>query len=97
MDEQYYKNLAQLLAERIEERHYFNGSVEMEADEYHILLRTSLIIYRQPLRDPSGPGNTSHITDIIPVWWDCETTGPYGIVTNDFSWSEFRPYLLGAV
>lgn len=97
MDEHYYKNLAQNLADRIKDRHYFNGSVESDIEECHVVLRASLIIYREPALDPSGPDNTSRIKDIVPVWWDFEALDPSGPTPNDFSWSEFRPYLLGAV
>lgn len=97
MDEHYYKNLAQILSRRIGERHYFNGSVELETESCHTLLRASLVIYREPALDPSGPANRSRISDIVPVWWDFEARGPMGIVPNDFSWREFRPYLMGAV
>lgn len=97
MKETHYKNLAQLLVERIGDRHYFNGTVECEWKNASGLLKATLIIYREPLLDPAdSTGAATRITDIVPVWWEFETYGEESPVPGDFSWGEFRPYLSGA-
>lgn len=97
MNESCYKNLAQLLVSRIGHRHYFNGTVECEWGAGSGLLKATLIIYREPLLDPADrTGTSTRISDIVPVWWEFEAYGEESQVNDDFSWSEFRPYLLGA-
>ncbi len=97
MDELYYKDLARLLVSRIGDRHYFNGTVECGCGDSGGVLKTALIIYRAPLLDPADKtGAATGITDIVPVWWEFSACDAEGPVRDDFSWSEFRPYLLGA-
>ena len=97
MNESSYKNLAQLLVARIGDRHYFNGTVECEWENGSGLLKTTLIIYREPLLDPTDrTGTATRIKDIVPVWWEFETFDEDSPANDDFNWSEFRPYLLGA-
>lgn len=97
MDIQYYKNLARILISRIGERHYFNGTAEAEGDGFCGLLRITAIIYREQLHDPADrTGSMTRITNIVPVWWEFSSYGPEGVIPNDFSWSEFLPYLSAA-
>lgn len=97
MDELPYKNLAQLLISRIGERHYFNGTVSCDIEEKILTLKTSLIIYRQPLAGPDSRLSANRITDIVPVWWEFKQTDSEGNISDEFSWSEFRPFLLCAL
>ncbi len=98
MENTYYNKLAHRLIELIGERHYFNGTAEIETEEFCGILTATLIIYRNPLLDPADiSGTATHITDIIPVWWKFDTYGPGGPCPNDFSWSEFHPFLIAAL
>lgn len=96
-NESMYKNLAQMLISAIGNGEFFNGSVEMDFEDFHSTLKTTLIIYREkecPDRSEvsSGPSD-GRITDVIPVWWELSTTSVSGIINNDFSWRELRKYL----
>lgn len=97
MKETYYKNLAQLLVSRIGDRHYYNGTARIEDEEITGELKSTLIIYRELLLDPTDMSHAvNRITDIVPVWWEFSAYNTEGSIPNDFSWSEFRPYLLAA-
>lgn len=89
-----YNNLAQILLSRIGESNYFNGSVEVEDDDRVITLKATLIIYREPSLDPADKTEThTHISDIVPVWWESFSTCGAERTANEFSWREFRAYL----
>ena len=87
-----YKNLAQILITAIGERDYYNGTAELETEEFCSLLSASLIIYSEPLLDPADHART-RITKIVPVWWEYRTWDERGETENDFSWQELKKYL----
>lgn len=98
VNENTYKNLARELVSKIGGSHYFNGRIELEEEGMSSVLKTTLIVFRDPLSDDTcAPGNVNRITDIIPVWWEFEAVTEEGLIISDFSWMEFRPYLLLAV
>lgn len=86
-----YRETASRLLAAMVDAEYFNGSVAVECENFRATLRCTLIIYREVVADTAGPW--SRMTDVIPVWWECETMGEHGSVLNDFSWSHFRAYL----
>lgn len=98
MNETIYTRFAERLLAEIGDGCYFNDSIEMDVEELHCLLRATLIVYREPRRDPDDPAQSrTTITDIVPVWWEFHTTQADGPVPNDFSWRELREYLLYGV
>ena len=95
VNENTYRQLARLLLEAIGTGGYFNGRVEYDTEEFYSTLHATLIVYREPLGDPADPTHSAtRIRDIVPVWWEYEVTQECGPVLNDFSWHEFRDYLL---
>lgn len=90
-----YRQLAQLVLEAIGNNDYFNGTIEYDTDEFYSTLYVTLIIYREPLDDPTDmTHNATRIRDIVPIWWEYKVIQANGPVMNDFSWREFRDYLL---
>lgn len=87
-----YEGVASALAEAIEGREYFNGSVEFDTEEVGTTLVATLIIYRRDERYPEG--SCREAVDIVPVWWEFRTVQECGEVLNDFSFGELKKYLL---
>lgn len=90
-----YKNIASRLLEAIGGNEFYNGSLEYETAEYTSVLRTTLIVYREPLFGPDDPGGAAmRITDIVPVWWEFHLFDQFGEQLNGFSWRELKQYLI---
>lgn len=94
IDHNCYKNLAQILIAAIGEHNYFSGTIEYDTEEFHSKLTTTLIIYRETILDPSDPSHSAtHITDIVPVWWEFHTHESGIESDNDFCWGEIKEFL----
>lgn len=90
-----YAVIAAKLLGSIGSADYYNGTVEHEFGEYNTVLRTTLIIYREPLLDPADASRSAtRITDIVPVWWEFHLYGPGGELLTDFCWHTLRDFLL---
>lgn len=90
-----YSRIAEKLLEAIGNSEFYNGSIEWESDGYSCVFIATLIIYREPLRDPDDPTQSeTRITDIVPVWWEFHTYGQNREITNDFSWTELKKYII---
>jgi len=112
-----YQQVASALLEAIGDKEFFNGSVELDTDEFRSTLRTTLIIYRDKCTERGGGGTlglgggflglsggvaaapaeppcAGAIRDIVPVWWEFSLSLPEGEAENDFSWREFKSYLV---
>ena len=87
-----YRELAKRLRDAIGMADYFNGSVELENEEWSARLVVTLIIYRRTETVPEGIRKP--ISDTVPVWWELTTTQNGQPVTNDFSFSELKPFLI---
>lgn len=87
-----YSALAARLKEAIGDQDYFNGSVELESEEFSARLVATLVIYRRTETVPEGVRRT--VSNIVPVWWELATTDAEGDVPNDFSFGELKPYLI---
>ena len=79
-----YARIASQLALRICATDYFNGRIEDQTEEAASTLTATLIVYR------SAEG----VIDIVPVWWEFSMHQPAGEVLTDFSWKEFKAYLM---
>lgn len=82
IEPQTYQDLADKLFEAIGDREYLNGKVE--SGEYS--LRTTIVIYRDR--------ENGAIRDIVPIWWEFAWAVNPDSSATDFSWSEFRKYIL---
>lgn len=91
-DSQNYRALADLLMKAIDQKDYFNGSVEYDTDEFYSTLTTTMIIYRNPEDAPQG----GRIADIVPIWWQFDIRQQHGAAENDFSWRELKKHLIDA-
>uniref|UniRef100_S0DGN6 Uncharacterized protein n=1 Tax=termite gut metagenome TaxID=433724 RepID=S0DGN6_9ZZZZ len=87
-----YCALAARLRQEIGMADWFNGAVEYETEELHARLVLTAIVYRRTETAPEGTRRP--IADIVPVWWELATVQECGCVTNDFSFSELKPYLI---
>lgn len=88
-----YLALASILKEAIGGSDYFNGSVECETPEARLRLVATLIIYRRKETLPEGTVRRP-VANIVPVWWELVSTCEEGVVANDFSFAELKPYLI---
>lgn len=90
-----YTAIAEKLLAAIGEGEYYNGTVDYDNGSFTAALRTTLIIYREPLLDPADPSRAAtRITDIVPVWWEFHTYGESGEAPNDFSWGELKEFMI---
>lgn len=85
---QLYEQTAARLAEAIDARDYFSGSVAFRFGETDCRLTTSVIVCRSRLSQPEGTADV--ITDLVPVWWEFHTVGDEGELLNDFSFAELK-------
>lgn len=87
-----YRALASQLREAIGHDDFFNGRVEYETEEFYSALVVTAIVHRHTETLPEGVRRP--ISDVVPVWWELRTVQECGEVTNDFSFSELKPYLI---
>lgn len=87
-----YRQVAELLFKAIDDRAFFNGTIEYDTDEFYSSFRATLIIYRQKIEQQSVITNI--ITDIVPVWWEFSLHSHRGEELTDFSWRELAQYLI---
>ncbi len=60
------------------------------AVEWRLVL--SAIVYRRTEQRPEGVCRP--IADVVPVWWEFQTVGADGPVSNDFSFSQLKPFII---
>ena len=95
IDDSIYGVIADKLLGAIGDSDFFNGTVECDTAEYCSELRTTLIIYREPMLDPADESRAAaRITAIVPVWWEFHLHESCGERLTDFSWSELKRHLL---
>lgn len=82
-----YALVAERLAEAIDDKQWFSGTIEISAPQMECRLKLSAIIYR----DGHSP---SDITDIVPVWWEFITEVDGEECLNDFSFRYLRTLFL---
>lgn len=82
---QTYQTLATLLLETVADKEFFNGSIDLDTEEFYSTLTCTLLIYPHP-----EPGLQDQI---VPVWWEFHLRQPEGEVLTDFSWNELAKYL----
>jgi hypothetical protein len=87
-----YHRMAECLRTRIAAAEWFNGTVEIEAETFDVRLILTAIVYRRTESLPEGV--IRPISDVVPVWWECVCTCEGGVVPNDFSFNELKPYLI---
>jgi hypothetical protein len=64
--------------------------IDQTAVEWRLTL--TAIIYRRNETLPEGVRRP--VSDVVPVWWEFHTVSEQGDVPNDFSFAEFKPYLI---
>lgn len=67
--------IAVSLIEQIEDSNYYNGCIEVTADEVYYTLQVTVLIYRNL---------DFKITRILPVWWEFSTNKDNENQPNDF-------------
>lgn len=81
-----YKELADELLREINDLNYLSSIIELEFDEHLIIFTFTVMVYRDA---------TGQITDIIPIWWECDTYNQYSDrCSNDVSFSELKKYAM---
>ncbi|WP_418992288.1 hypothetical protein [Alistipes sp.] len=86
-----YREVVSRLADAIDAKNYFSGSLAFPFAAWECRLTASVIVYRECIRRPDG--DQERISDLVPVWWEFHTVSDEGEVLNDFAFSELRRYL----
>ena len=97
-----YREIAVRLREAIATTEWINSTLEgalttsddaagtSPTIEWRLIL--SAIVYRRPDLRPEG--GRRPVSDVVPVWWEFHTVGADGPVSNNFSFSELKPFLI---
>lgn len=82
-----YRATADELRRETEGLDFFNGSVQVDSQEFHASLICTLIL----LRDETN----TELISVLPVWWEYHFHQAGGEALTDFSWRELDAYLCG--
>ena len=85
INDRMYEKIADWLLRRIEETHFFNGTIKYDTDEFYSSLVCTLIVCRDQ--------ENGRILSVLPVWWDFCLFQAEGEQTTDFSWNELNRFL----
>lgn len=89
-----YAQAASSLLEAVGDGYYYNGSIDVDGDGFYSTLTATLIVYREAETMPEGC-TVSHISDVVPVWWEFVTAVPgAGEVLNDFCFKRLKDTVL---
>ena len=89
-----YAQAASSLLEAVGDGYYYNGSIDVDGDGFYSTLTATLIVYREAETMPEGC-TVSHISDVVPVWWEFVTVVPgAGVVLNDFCFKRLKDTVL---
>lgn len=89
-----YAQAASSLLEAVGDGYYYNGSIDVDGDGFYSTLTATLIVYREAETMPEGC-TVSHISDVVPVWWEFVTVVPgAGKVLNDFCFKRLKDTVL---
>ena len=89
---QLYEELAARLREEIGRDGYFSGSIALPFEGTDCKLKASVVIYRKLVEEPEGTRDI--IDDVVPVWWEFSTVCEGEELLNDFSFGDFKEFLL---
>ena len=80
-----YAQAASSLLEAVGDGYYYNGSIDVDGDGFYSTLTATM---------PEGC-TVSHISDVVPVWWEFVTVVPgAGEVLNDFCFKRLKDTVL---
>ena len=89
-----YAQAASSLLEAVGDGYYYNGSIDVDGDGFYSTLTATLIVYREAETMPEGC-TVSHISDVVPVWWEFVTVVPGAVeVLNDFCFKRLKDTVL---
>ncbi len=88
VSDELYAALFVRLAEAIDARSYFSGTIAFRYGAAECRFTASLIVYRARCSLPEGEAET--LVDLVPVWWELHTTVGGEERLNDFSFAELR-------
>ena len=89
-----YAQAASSLLEAVGDGYYYNGSIDVDGDGFYSTLTATLIVYREAETMPEGC-TVSHISDVVPVWWEFVTVVPGAWeVLNDFCFKRLKDTVL---
>ena len=87
INDRMYEKIADLLLRRIEETHFFNGTIEYDTDE------NSTRRWSAHADASAADQENGRILSVLPVWWDFCLFQAEGEQTTDFSWNELNRFL----
>ncbi len=83
-----YSTLAILLLERVGDDDFFSGSISYETGSVEYQFISTLILYRESQMEYSPWEN--NIVNIVPVWWEFNTSIDGEKRLNDFDFDTLR-------
>lgn len=86
-----YSETAARLADAIDGRSYFSGSVAFGFEGIDCRLTASVFVSSR--RESLPEGEREAICDLVPVWWEFRTTTTEGEMLNDFDFACLRELL----
>lgn len=88
-----YLEIAERLVAAIADNEFYSGVVVCYDGDTCCRLVSTLVVYRRP--QVEGGSVVRPIVDVVPVWWELQTTVGAEIVDNDFSFRELRNTIVG--
>ena len=82
INDNYYKELASRVSDLLDEESFFSGSVEFPVQNIDCEFVATIIIYKE--RSIERENNGFIITDLVPVWWEFNTSQDCEELLNDF-------------
>jgi hypothetical protein len=92
-----YEQLAQVVADEIRTKSYFNGHIGYEINDLSGRLTLTAMIYWDRGKDGAGM-EVAELKEIVPAWWALDSFGENNDrVLTDFSWDKFKNHLYSAI
>lgn len=88
-----YQTFADLLVFNLDNRDYLSDSISVVEGDIEITLSFSIVAHYSKSLDEETYGREV-LSDISPVWWNCETLDNGAPVNNDFSFDELKTRII---
>ena len=88
----FYYEFARALADKVRNRNYWSGYVDMSFDTLDVMFNSCLVIEHGTCEDPGRLG-MSMITSVTPIWWSIEVSLEGEEIEHDFDFENVKEFL----
>lgn len=88
----FYYEFASALAEKVRNRDYWSGYVDMSFDTVDVMFNGSLIINSSICWEEEYKG-LQKIDSVIPIWWSIEVSLDGEDIDHDFDFDNVKEYM----